>query len=271
MKNRIKRIISIFMILTFLGSMTCGGSEVTKEKHLKILAVGNSLSYDTLYYVYDIAQSLGVSDVTVGNLYIGSCSIKRHWNNAKHDKNAYEYHKNTDGSWSVKDKVSISKALADEDWDYIMLSQYSGHAGVPKTYKNLSKLIKYIKNRTGENTNIIWNVMWAYQSDYKSSRFAIYDYSQTKMYKKIVRATKKKIRNNKGINMIIPSGTVIQNARTSSYGDNFTKDGRHMTKLGRYMLGVNLVSKILDVKPSLVEYRPKGISLKKRRVTIKAV
>jgi len=241
---------------------------------LKILAVGNSLSYNTLFYVYDIAESLGIKDVVIGNLYIGSCSVKRHWKNAKGDKAAYEYHKNVDGSWSVKKSVRISEALCDEDWDYVMLSQYSGHAGVAKTYKPLKKLVNYVKNRVDDDTKIIWNMMWAYQGDYKSKRFGVYNYSQKTMYKKIVKATKKKVLNNSDVNrniaMIIPSGTVIQNARKSSYGDTFTKDGRHMTRGGCYCLGVHLVSKLMGIKPSLIKYRPKKVSRRMRKVAIRA-
>ena len=241
---------------------------------LKILAVGNSLSYNTLFYVYDIAESLGIKDVVIGNLYIGSCSVKRHWKNAKGDKAAYEYHKNVAGVWNVKKSVRISEALCDEDWDYVMLSQYSGHAGVAKTYKPLKKLVNYVKNRVDDDTKIIWNMMWAYQGDYKSKRFGVYNYSQKTMYKKIVKATKKKVLNNNDVNrniaMIIPSGTVIQNARKSSYGDTFTKDGRHMTRGGCYCLGVHLVSKLMGIKPSLIKYRPKKVSRRMRKVAIRA-
>ena len=34
--------------------------------------------------------------------------------------------------------------------------------------------------------------------------------------------------------MIIPSGTAIQNARTSVLGDTFNRDGSHLNKIGKY-------------------------------------
>src|SRR5699024_7734490 len=34
--------------------------------------------------------------------------------------------------------------------------------------------------------------------------------------------------------LIIPSGTAIQNGRTSIIGDNFNRDGHHLNILGRY-------------------------------------
>ena len=243
-------------------------SEIPKK--LKILAVGNSLSYNTLFYVYDIAKKLGVEDVVVGNLYIGSCSLKKHWNNAKKNKRAYSYHKNTDGEFKVTKKVSIKMALKDEDWDYIMLSQYSGHAGIPKTYKPLNKLIKYIRKYVNEDSKILWNMLWSYSSKYEADAFAEYNYSPKRMYKRIVKTTKLKIKNNKRIAMIIPSGTIIQNLRKTSYGEKFTTDGRHLTNRACYAVGLNLVSRILEIKPSKIKYRPKGISKKFRRYAIKS-
>ena len=244
----------------------------------KILAVGNSLSFDTLYYVYDMAKDLGYEDVVVGNLYIGSCSIKRHWNNAKENKCVYEYKKKYqtyserhNGKWEVSKGVSIEKGLLDEDWDYVMLSQYSADNGKPKTYKCLNKLIKYVKKRVNKNTKIIWNMIWAFQGNYKAERFAYYNYDQKVMYGKIVRTTKKKIKDNKYFYKIIPSATIIQNARTSSYGDKFTKDGRHLNKKARYMAGLGLVCELLGVKTDDVKYRPKGVTKKARRVAVKAI
>ena len=239
-------------------------------KSLKILAVGNSLSFNSLYYVYDIAQSLGIEEVVVGNLYIGSCSLKLHWKNAKYNKRAYKYYKNTDGEFKETNKVSIKKALNDEEWDYIMLSQYSGHTGIPKTYKSLNKLIKYIKRYTKEDSEFIWNMLWSYGSNYKANAFARYNYSSKIMYNKIIKTTKKKINNNKRISMIIPSGTVIQNLRSTEFAGNLMTDGRHLSDKACYAVGVTLTSKILNIDPGNIKVRPKGISKKFRRYTIRS-
>ena len=51
------------------------------KKEIKLLAIGNSFSVDALQYFYQIASSLGVNDITIGNLYIGSCSLETHLNN----------------------------------------------------------------------------------------------------------------------------------------------------------------------------------------------
>ena len=263
-------------LLTIVFIMFCclipaAGTESGKiPEKLKILAVGNSFSSNSLYYVWEMADELGIKEVTVANLYIGSCSLEKHLKNATNDEKAYKYYKKTDGKWVVTKNVSISEALADEDWDYVMFLQYSGDAGKTSTYKPLNKLLKYVKKRVGANTKLIWNMVWAYQGDYKAKRFADYNYDQNRMYKKIVNATKKKVETNKNIAFIIPSGTAVRNARNSIFGDNFTTDGRHLTTDGKYIVGLTVVSKILDISPKKIGYCPDSISQEMREVALEA-
>ncbi len=54
------------------------------------------------------------------------------------------------------------------------------------------------------------------------------------MYQAIADAVKKAAKVNK-IKIVIPSGTAIQNARTSFIGDHLNRDGYHLdVKIGRY-------------------------------------
>ena len=54
---------------------------------LRILAVGNSFSEDATYYLHQILEIAGVENQVV-NLYIGGCSLEKHWRNI--EKNARE-------------------------------------------------------------------------------------------------------------------------------------------------------------------------------------
>lgn len=274
--KKIKILCIIFILIiavpVFISDVPASVMTDAKEipKELKIIAIGNSFSSNSLFYVYEMAKDLGTDEVIVGNLYIGSCSLKKHRINARDDNKAYKYYKKTAGEWEITDNVSISEALADEDWDYVMFLQYSGDAGKPSTYKPLNSLLKYVRKRVGKHTKFIWNMVWAFQSDYKAKRFGAYNYDQELMYEKIVYATEKKIKTNAKIDLIVPAGTAIQNARSSSFGDTFTTDGRHLTYAGRYIVGLTLLSTILDISPEEIKYRPKCISDEMRRVAAKA-
>ena len=66
-------------------------------KTLKVLAIGNSFSVDGMEYIYGIAKSAGYTNIVLGNLYIGGCSLSKHESNAKNNAPAYEFFTNTDG------------------------------------------------------------------------------------------------------------------------------------------------------------------------------
>ena len=115
--------------------------EETKGKTVKVLSIGNSFSVNAQTYLYDIAKADG-TDMVIANLYIGGCSLERHWDNAQKDNKAYRYFKT-----HMDDKeASIKDALMEEDWDYITFQQNSGNSGMLKTYfPYLIDLVKYVK------------------------------------------------------------------------------------------------------------------------------
>ena len=55
--------------------------EPAEPKSIKILAVGNSFSVDAMQYLWNVMNSAGYTDITLGNLYIGGCSLDTHWSN----------------------------------------------------------------------------------------------------------------------------------------------------------------------------------------------
>jgi len=52
-----------------------------QKETIKILAIGNSFSDDAVEYLDELAIADSVP-LIVGNLYIGGCSLQRHWKNA---------------------------------------------------------------------------------------------------------------------------------------------------------------------------------------------
>lgn len=76
---------------------------------------------------------------------------------------------------------------------------------------------------------------WAYQGNSGHPDFPKYDRNQMTMYNAIVNTTQKLIVGNLNVEGYIPSGTAIQNLRTSYLGDTLTRDGYHLsTDIGRY-------------------------------------
>lgn len=204
---------------------------VPESKSIKILAVGNSFSVDAMQYLWDVMGSAGYTDITLGNLFIGGCSLDTHWSNISQDKAAYTYYKNTSGSWSSTTS-SVSAALAEQDWDIVTIQQVSQSSGNPNTYGNLDNILAYLRENE-PNAKIYWHMTWAYQSDSTHSGFANYGNSQVTMYNAILKTVQDKVSGK--VDGIIPSGIAIQKLRATTVGDTLTRDGYHLNYgNGRY-------------------------------------
>ena len=211
------------------------GNETTTKKSLKVLAIGNSFSVDAMEYLWDICDSAGYDDVVLGNLYIGGCSLDTHWSNMQSGAAAYEYYVNDLGSWR-KTKKSVLYALESEEWDIITIQQVSQDSGRPETFKNLQNILNYInQHKKNPDAKIYWHMTWAYQTGSTHSGFSNYNRDQMKMYKAITSAAQGILQSYGDIDGLIPSGTAIQNLRTSYLGDKLTRDGYHLNySAGRY-------------------------------------
>ncbi|MBQ3202285.1 MAG: DUF4886 domain-containing protein [Clostridia bacterium] len=226
---------------------------------IKILSIGSSFSKDVMVtYLYDMFKAGGYDEVVIGYLYMGGCSIVKHLYNAENSLAQYEYGKNSNGTWVQNYDVSSLEALHDEDWDYVTIhgsSDYIGGETISKItlgrdsegaevdiddtteYEALPKLVDWVKdNVLDASTKIEYHMIWAYSADCDLWSFAYHDYNQMTMYNKIINNTKTSVYWLNDIDGIIPSGTSIQNGRTSLIGDNFNEtDGYHLnSKYGDY-------------------------------------
>ena len=245
---------------------TGGGTETERpldweeDGVLRILSIGNSFSDDMMEYVWQIADSLGVEEISLGNLYIGGCSLDTHANNAAADAAAYEYRTNTAGRWTTAYNVRMSEAVAAQDWDFISFQQQSGNSGLAGSYARLGELLDYVRSIAG-TAQFVWHMTWAYQKDSPNPEFANYGRSQDAMYESIVAAVRSEVLAQPEISAVIPSGTAIQNARTSFVGDTLTRDGYHLSLgLGRYIAGLTLVRALTGLSVSDVPYRPADVA-----------
>ena len=225
------------------------------EGELKILAIGNSFSVDAMQYLWDIASDGGVR-LVLGNLYIGGCSLDTHASNIANNSPAYTYYKNTSGAWSNTASTSVATALADEDWDIITVQQASHHSGMPSTYARLGDILTYLGTNAPQ-AKIYFHMTWAYQSDSTHSGFANYGGDQMTMYNAILSTVDEKVRTEPRILGVIPSGTAIQNLRSSYIGDTVTRDGYHMSyDLGRYTTALTWYAYLTGGDVRQITYAP---------------
>ena len=248
------------------------GGVYAQQKTVRILAIGNSFSQDAVeQYLHELAEAEGISTI-IGNMFIGGCSLERHVKNARDNAPAYAYRKiGTDGKKREKGKMSLEAVLADEAWDYVSLQQASPFSGMYETYEaSLPELIEYVKARLPKKTKLMLHQTWAYASTSKHSGFKNYNCNQLTMYQAIADAVKKAAKANK-IKIVIPSGTAIQNARTSFIGDHLNRDGYHLdVKIGRYTAACTWFERIFKRNVVGNPYGPEGLDEARKTVAQKA-
>lgn len=243
-------------------TLTCSGcghsytEAIPATKTLKVLAIGNSFSSDATEYLWDIAKDGGVEKIIIGNLYIGGCALDKHYANIRANAGAYKYYKNTNGRWTETANVSVLKGLQDEEWDIVTVQQASGSSGVENTYTPLAKILDYLEENE-PNADVYWHLTWAYQQNSTHSSFPTYGKDQMKMYNAILKAYDSKVKVQDRIVGVIPSGTAVQNLRSSYVGDTVTRDGYHMSyDYGRYTVALTWFAYLTGGDVDKVDWLP---------------
>lgn len=255
-------IVFLALTLTTRAETAHGGATSSDDGVLRVLAIGNSFSQDAVeQYLYELAAAAG-KKIVIGNLYIGGAPLDLHVKNAEANKPAYGYRKiDVAGEKTRTEKISILTALQDEPWDYVSFQQASKFSGMYDTYAvSLPALYEYVRNHGVAETKYILHQTWAYAGNSTHKAFANYKNDQMTMYKAITKSTKK-AKKLVPIDLLIPSGTAIQNARTSFLGDHLTRDGYHLDlNVGRYTAACTWFESLFNESVLTNTYRPASVS-----------
>ncbi len=245
-----------------LCCLVCGVMNAQTDNVIKILSIGNSFSEDAVeQHLYDLAKADGIK-VIIGNMYIGGCSLQKHLTNANENKPVYKYRKiGLDGVKVETKGFTLDQALADEQWDYISFQQQSGRSGMYHTWiESIPGLLEYTGSRVSKGTKMMLHQTWAYDQTSTHKDFKNYGHDQMTMYKAIVDAVKR-VSKDTGVKMVIPSGTAVQNARTTILNDKITRDGYHLHKTyGRYIAACTWFEKVLKRNVVGNPYRPANMT-----------
>lgn len=240
-------------------------------KQIKILCVGNSFSCDTMEHVPSIALSLGYEKVKFCNLYVGGCSIRKHFYHAENNVPAYDYYTNDGDGWQVRSGCSILEAVKSEDWDWISV-QHGTADGSRYTdaayYEKLPALCQYLKSIASPHTKIAFNMTWVGEMDFPHEEIASYNGDQLKMYTDITEITKNVVIPIPYVSKVSPTGTAVQNARTSAI-KALTRDGYHLSLgLGRYIASLTFFSALTESDISNIEWAPEGVDGYAKKVAV---
>ena len=253
---------TVRFVLVALFCLVSVAMNAQADKVIKILTIGNSFSEDAVeQHLHDIAKADGVK-VIIGNMYIGGCSLERHLNNAKDNKAAYKYRKiGLDGKKVETKSFTLQAALADEQWDYVSFQQNSGRSGLYDTWMaSLPQLMKYVRTKVPKKAKMVIHQTWAYDKTSKHKDFKNYNNDQDLMFNSIVDAVNR-VAKELGVKIIVPSGTAVQNARTTPLGECITRDGYHLHKTyGRYVAACTWYEKIFKKNVVGNTYLPQNMT-----------
>lgn len=213
---------------------------------MKILCIGNSFTVDAFE---DYLAPLGAADnvdFILGYPYKGGTTLAMHCDYVSNNTAIYNYKKIVNGKLTSKSSTVLLQSIADESWDYVIFQTDHNNAGIYDAYfPYLTTLMDYVKaNCTNPNVKFGMYVTWAYDSSSSYSAFSLYGRNQMTMYNSIIDCAYRAA-DQAGIDLIIPVGTAIQNARTSVIGDHMNRDGYHLNfDYGRYIASCTWYEKI---------------------------
>lgn len=259
----------IFLLVTALSAICAKAqeeviTEPTRKDTIRLLTIGNSFSQDAVeQYLYELGKEVGVHMI-IGNAYKGGQSLEQHWTDLTQEHDVYEYRKVVNGIRYNTPHALLSPIISDEQWDFISFQQASHYSGLTTTYEPfLSELIQYTDSvKTGQDVRYGWHMTWAYSKDSNHGGFANYSRRQDVMYDSIRYAVQWTHILHPEFSFIVPSGTAIQNARTTYLGDNMNRDGYHLDlKFGRYTAACTWLEVLTGISPVGLSYRPEGVDV----------
>ncbi len=200
---------------------------------MNVLAIGNSFSQDATRHLHAIAQADG-ENLQITNLYIGGCSLERHYRNMLSGESAYVLERNGDSTGSF---VSLGEALKSDSWDIVTLQQVSILSFNKESYEPYISALADFVRKYAPKAKLYLHQTWAYEdgSD-KLLSVARYD-SAEKMLRDVVRVNSE-VAANICADFIIPSGELFGKLLCEGV-TGIHRDTLHASLgVGRYALGL---------------------------------
>lgn len=140
----------VFCTLTILTSAVWG-------EELKVLAIGNSFSQSLKGMLEPVVDSVPDCTIVLETIYIGGCSLERHWNNIVTEEADREARFFPDFTYREK--------LESRPWDYVSIQQASRLSLIPESYWPWAEnLADYIR-RYAPSAEVVIQQTWSYRPD----------------------------------------------------------------------------------------------------------
>lgn len=235
---------------------------------MKVLSIGNSFSQDAHRYLHRLAKADG-TDLKSVNLYIGGCSLQRHYINMLDDVPGYDFEFNGEPTGI---KVSIRQALISDTWDYVTVQQASHFSGEYDTYTPyIEQLAAYVRKYCPKAKLYVLQT-WAYEEGCSRITERTPFQTASEMYGALCHAYRAAARDI-AADGIVPCGdAMMYAARNSAF--QLHRDTFHASRgLGRYLLSLCLYKTFTakDISQNSFEEFDVPVSAEERALAISAV
>ena len=202
---------------------------------ISILFMGNSFTKDEVGYVPELLrEAFPNMRCTIGIMFKGGCRLSQHYSYMINDTpypNYYEYDWEN-GTWITSADVKLSAVITRHRWDIICFQQGAATSTDYSTFQPyLNDLINGYIKMLGHNVKFVYNMAHAYGDGDPRLGTTVDDVQLPQTSDDFFAAQCTAVQSmlvGTGISDYIPSGTAVQNARTTSIDDMGTDPYGHM-------------------------------------------
>jgi len=274
-----KSMMVALMAAVLVGCGTERSVDDSSPKRLKVLTIGNSFSICLLSQMPACVKSTG-RELDLCSLYIGGCSLERHWQNVVASTNAgfrpYGVSWNYCGKSNdpaapvakavVEGRANIPEMLSADRWDVVTLQQASHYSWRPDTYEPYGGNLVDLIRRLAPQAEIVVQETWSYTP--YDGRLKKWGITPDEMYVNLKLAYAG-FASTYGLR-VIPTGTAVQDFRKAMpSADGITgdpcgsptgKDKFHLNREGNYLQACTWYAALYRRSAADITYRPDFLS-----------
>ena len=225
------------------------------DRAMKVLAIGNETTRDSLFYLAELAKLTG-NDVWPAYLFKENGSLRNL--SRVMEKEQKEYVLNewdaAAGCWCERSAVSVQEVLASREWDAVLLTQGQTVSGFPGTYGNDLEYVTDVIRVEAPGAKIYWSMNWAFSDGISAQAYAAdfgtyYTGESAVMYNAIADCVTRFVAGENArygdcFDGLIPTGAAIRNLRGT--GLTADLDGAALTlKAGRLTAALTVLKTLV--------------------------
>ena len=204
----------------------------------KILCIGNSFGDDSQRYLWGVARADG-KEIKCVNLFIGGCSLYRHYRNMLSEEEVYNFAINGHRTDLM---VSLKHALLMDEWDVIYTQQCSPHSGEPETYQPYANALAEYVHKMAPKAKLYIMQTWTFERE--TPRFKLTSFTEPEPHFAAIKDCYWQMFDDIKADGMFPCGEAMYTMweRKAQYGiEKVHRDGFHAEYgIGRYLLALTI-------------------------------